>query len=325
MSIEIRTNAVSREEKARAQLQGTLLECVSPAPDAKGKVRDLYFRENELFLVATDRVSAFDVVLGTVPLKGEMLTEQAAFWLDKASDVISTHLLERVDAQVMRCARVTPLPVEMVVRGYLAGSLMREPKESRGAAYGLRLDPNLRDYEKLEEPIVTPTTKAEVGQHDQACSLQDLVNTGAVSEKHLSQMVEAALALFHMGSHFALAQGLLLVDTKYEFGLDGDRLVLIDEVHTADSSRFWKADGYAEQIAAGNPPEMLDKERLRRWLSARGFMGNGTPPVLSEDIRVELTCHYWELSEMVLGRVFTPTGGDTQTRVQSCLQRLLQR
>lgn len=325
MMDEMRTTASLREERARKQLQKTLLECLAPPPDARGKVRDLYFRRDEILLVATDRVSAFDVVLGTVPLKGEMLTEQASFWLNKASGVIPTHLLERVDAQVMRCARVQPLPVEMVVRGYLAGSLMREPRETRGAAYGLQLDPNLGDYERLDTPIVTPTTKAEVGQHDQPCSLQDLVASGAVSQKHLSQMVEAALALFDMGAKFASEQGLLLVDTKYEFGLQDDRLVLIDEVHTADSSRFWKAEGYTERIAAGQTPEMLDKERLRRWLSARGFMGSGTPPALSEEIRLELTCHYWELTEMVLGQVFSPTGGDTQARVESCLRQVLDR
>lgn len=325
MSIETCTDASVRENTARAQLAHTLLECDVPPPDARGKVRDLYVQDDELFLVASDRVSAFDVVLGTVPLKGEMLTEQATFWLEKASAVISTHLIERIDPQIMRCARVTPLPAEMVVRGYLAGSLMREPAATRGSAYGLQLDPSLGDYEKLDAPIVTPTTKAEMGQHDQPCSLPDLVASGAVQEKHLAQMVEASLALFQMGSRFALDQGLLLVDTKYEFGLQGDRLVLIDEVHTADSSRFWKAESYEDRLAAGQAPDMLDKERLRRWLTARGFVGRGTPPDLSDDIRVELSSHYWELTEMVLGRSFVPTGGDTKARVRACLQQALKR
>lgn len=309
-----------REAILRAHLDQTLqgLE----GADYRGKVRDVFFRGDELLLVASDRISAFDVVLGTVPMKGQLLTEQATFWLHKAAAIVNTHLLERVDAQAMRCRKTQALPVELVVRGYLAGSLLREPAATRGNAYGLRIDPALPDYAAFPAPIVTPTTKEAVGVHDQPCSLDDLVGSGKVARPVMERAVETALALFALGQAHAQAHGLLLVDTKYELGLlpDGE-LVLIDEVHTADSSRFWRADSYAAKRAAGEAPDMLDKERLRRWLLARGFSGHGTPPALDDDVRVDLASHYWELTETVLGTPFVPAEGDATARVSAAVDR----
>jgi phosphoribosylaminoimidazole-succinocarboxamide synthase len=310
----------SREAILRAHLDRTL-QGVGGA-DYRGKVRDVFFRGDELLLVASDRISAFDVVLGTVPMKGQLLTEQATFWLSKASAVVKTHLLERVDPQAMRCRKTQALPVELVVRGYLAGSLMREPPATRGAAYGLKLDPALPDYAAFPEPIVTPTTKEAVGVHDQPCSIEDLIGAGKVARPVMERVVEAARALFALGQAHAKAQGLLLVDTKYEFGLlPGGELVLIDEVHTADSSRFWRADTYAEKRAKNEAPDMLDKERLRRWLLGRGFSGNGTPPPLDDDVRVDLASHYWQLTETVLGAPFVPAEGDATARVSAVVDR----
>lgn len=309
----------------RAALPHTLPGVDSPAPTYRGKVRDVFARGDELLLVATDRVSAFDVVLGTIPFKGQLLTEQAAFWLERARAVIDTHFIDRPDPQAMRVKKCAAIPVELVVRGYLAGSLLRDPKDQRGHAYGLRLDPTLPDYAALPAPIVTPTTKEAVGVHDQPCSLGDLVASGRVEQRHLDRCVEAALALFKLGQAHAAAHGLLLVDTKYEMGLLGDRVVLIDEIHTADSSRFWVADSYAARLQAGEPPEMLDKERLRRWLLAQGFSGHGTPPALSDDIRVDLAFHYWELTERVMGRPFAPAIGDARARVSSAVAAFLGR
>lgn len=301
---------------AQAHLGLTLKGIDSPAPSYRGKVRDVFACGDEMLLVASDRVSAFDVVLGTIPFKGQLLTEQASFWLEKAASVCETHLLERVDPQAMRCKRTTPIPVELVVRGYLAGSLMREPAATRGAGYGLRLDPALADYAPLPAPIITPTTKEAVGVHDEPASLDELVASGRIaSTSQRDRIVEIALALFALGSAHARKQGLLLVDTKYELGLIGDRVVLIDELHTADSSRFWVADTYDARLAAGDPPDMLDKERLRRWLLARGFSGHGAPPALEDDIRVDLAVHYEELTRRVLGHVFVPTVGDPSARV----------
>jgi phosphoribosylaminoimidazole-succinocarboxamide synthase len=309
---------------ARAHLNLTLAGIDEPAPTYRGKVRDVFARGDELLLVASDRVSAFDVVLGTIPFKGQLLTEQAAFWLEKAAAVCETHFIERSDPQAMRTKRTQPIPVELVVRGFLAGSLMREPKETRGHAYGLTLDPSIADYAPLPAPIITPTTKEAVGVHDQPASLDDLVASGRIaSARQRDRIVEMALALFALGSAHAKAQGLLLVDTKYELGLLGDRVILIDEIHTADSSRFWVADSYAARRAAGEPPDMLDKERLRRWLLERGFSGTGTPPALSDEIRLDLASHYADLTQRVTGRPFSPVSGNPTPRLHAVVASFL--
>lgn len=292
------------------------------APSHRGKVRDVFEKGQEVLLVATDRVSAFDVVLGTIPLKGQLLTEQSAYWLARAAEIAPTHLLERVDAAILRCQKAQPFAVELVVRGHLAGSLLREPPETRGHSYGVKVDPATRAWAALPSPIITPTTKEAVGVHDQPCSLQDLVSSGRISPTHLDQVVETALALFEMGRAHADAQGLILVDTKYEFGLVAGAVVVIDEVHTADSSRFWLKDSYSARVAAGEAPEMLDKENLRRWLLARGFAGEGMPPELDAAVRTELATHYWTLSERVLGKAFSPASGGG-SRVAGVVDRWL--
>jgi phosphoribosylaminoimidazole-succinocarboxamide synthase len=288
------------------------------APAHRGKVRDVFaLGTDELLLVATDRVSAFDVVLGTIPLKGQLLTEQSAFWLQKAGAVARTHLVERVDAAVLRCRRAQAFPVEIVVRGYLAGSLMREPPATRGRAYGLIIDPAIAPYAPLPHPIVTPTTKEAVGVHDRPCSLDELVRDGRIERRHVERVVELAHALYRMGAAHADAHGLILVDTKYEMGLVDGEVCVIDEIHTADSSRFWVKATYAERVARGEAPEMLDKENLRRWLLARGFSGHGVPPALDDDIRIDLGAWYWALTERVVGRPFVPAegGGERVARV----------
>lgn len=313
-----------REGPIRAQLNGTLEALTDPPPTRSGKVREIYERGDELFLLATDRVSAFDVILGTVPYKGALLTEQAAFWLEKAADILPTHFLERTDPQVMRVKKAEPLAFEMVVRGYLAGSLLREPARWRGEKYGLKIDPSIAAHEPFEEPIITPTTKAEVGSHDEPCSLAQLINRGVVSQHHLHEACEKALALFQAGQEHARDRGLILVDTKYELGLIDDELVLIDEVHTADSSRFWIAATYEERVKVGGAPEMLDKERLRRWLrEEHGYIGEGEPPELTDDVRVDLALHYWDLTERVTGEPFEPAPGSVKARVAPLLRAAL--
>lgn len=314
-----RTAQADAERWVRAHLESAFAGLDDPPPSRRGKVRDVYERGDELLLVATDRISAFDRVLGAIPGKGAMLTEQAAFWLGRAAAIVPTHLVERTDPVVMRCKKAAPLPIELVVRGWLAGSLLREPKETRGAAYGLRVDPAVADYARLPEPIVTPTTKELPGVHDQPMSLDDIAASGRVARRHLDRVVAAARALYDEGARFAAQQGLILVDTKYEFGLIGDEVVLIDEVHTADSSRFWIAATYDERRARGEAPEMLDKERLRRRLLDAGFDGHGDPPALTPDMRVDLAVHYWELTERVLGRTFAPPSGDPVARVRRAL------
>jgi len=313
-----------REGPIRAQLQGTLRELRDPVPTRRGKVRDIYEKGDEIFLLATDRVSAFDVVLGTIPFKGALLTEQAVFWLERAADIVPTHLIERIDPQVMRCKKAEPLAVELVVRGYLAGSLAREPATTRGHRYGLELDPKLRIYDRLPEPIITPTTKADVGEHDEPGTLAEFIDSGVVSQKNLHEACERALELFAAGQTHAAERGLILVDTKYEFGLIGGELVLIDEVHTADSSRFWVGATYGKRVAAGEAPEMLDKERLRTWLRAEhDYLGEGPAPALTDDVRADLSLHYWDLTERVTGRPFEPEAGDVAARVSPRLKAAL--
>jgi phosphoribosylaminoimidazole-succinocarboxamide synthase len=310
------SNKTTSDLSQRNQIAQALPDAVDVVaglvPDHRGKVRDVFRKGDELLLVATDRVSAFDVVLGTIPLKGQLLTEQSAFWLERVAAVAPTHLIERVDAAVLRCKRAEAFPVELVVRGHLAGSLLREPSSSRGAAYGLRIDPAIGAHEPFPDPVITPTTKEAVGVHDQPCSLNDLVSSARITQKHLDRVVELAVELFKLGRAHADAQGLILVDTKYEFGVvDGD-VVVIDEVHTADSSRFWLKSSYRERLARGEVPEMLDKENLRRWLLDRGFSGTGAPPALDDAVRTDLAAHYWTLTERVLGRAFSPAAGGGQ-------------
>lgn len=305
-----------REEIARRQLPYTLENCASPPPSRRGKVREIYERGDEVLLVATDRISAFDVVLGTIPFKGATLTEQAVFWLEQARAVGPTHLLERPEAQVMRVKRAEPFAFEFVVRGYLAGSLLREPATTRGEAWGLRLDPQQAPYTAFEGPLVTPTTKEAVGQHDVPCSIASLQAKGVATRRQLEEVQERALALFALGSRAARERGLLLVDTKYEFGVIEDEIVLIDEVHTADSSRYWVASSYEERLSAGLAPEMLDKERLRRWLrEERNFVGEGPPPSLPDEVRVDLASFYWSLTETITGRDFRPDTGPVTERI----------
>ena len=316
---------MSREALLRSHLDRTLSGLEGTlSPTHRGKVRDVFDKGAELLLVASDRISAFDVVLSTIPFKGQLLTEQSAFWLHKAASVVPTHLVERVDPQVLRCKKAAAFPVEFVVRGYLAGSLMRAPPTTRGARYGLHIDPAIQAYQAFPDPVLTPTTKEAVGLHDEPCSPAELVSSGRIAQGHLDRCVEVAMSLFRMGQEHARRQGLILVDTKYEMGLVDGAVTLIDEIHTADSSRFWVAGSYAERIARGEAPEMLDKERLRLWLLSQGYTGYGTPPTLTDDVRVDLADHYWTLTERVMGLPFLPVEGDAAQRVGGVVRSYLQ-
>lgn len=315
-----KSNLTDISKLVGANVNNAFLGLDVPVPEYRGKVRDVYFNQNELLLVTTDRVSAFDIVLGAIPFKGAFLTEQAFFWLEKTREIIGNHLIDRVDDQILRCHKAEPFKIELVVRGFLAGSLLREPKETRGNQYGLKLDPELRAHEAFEKPIVTPTTKADVG-HDMPISLSEIVNSGLMSQNNLDTVVHTAVELFKLGSIFSKEQGLLLVDTKYEFGLLGGKVVLIDEIHTADSSRYWIESTYNEQLARNLPPQMLDKERLRSALIKQGYNGFdiATLPLLTEAMKIDLATHYWQLTETILGKRFTPSTIETSKRVAKCL------
>ena len=276
----------------------------------QGKVRDTYdLGDGRLVLVTTDRISAFDHVLRqAVPLKGQVLNAVARYSFERTADVAPNHLLSVPDPNVTVGVRCRPLPIEFVVRGFLAGHAWREYNNGKRALCGEPLPDGLRESERLPTPILTPATKAVEG-HDQDVSRAEILERGLVPRDVLDQATETALALFGRGTEVAAEQGLLLVDTKYEFGTAPDgRLLVIDEVHTPDSSRYYYADGYDERLAAGQPQRQLSKEFVREWLMAHGFQGldGQRLPDLPPAFVAEVSARYVELYETLTGRAFEP-------------------
>ncbi len=306
--------------------QGALFSVERGDVQLRGKVRDIIPRGETLIMVNTDRVSAFDRVFGTIPLKGALLAEQACFWFELLQDIVPHHVVDRPDPQIMVVKKAEPFLVEVVVRGYLAGSLMREHPHTRGHAYGLRLDPSLKNYQRLEEPIITPSTKAEHGLHDEPISPNAIVANGLVSKNYWHAIEEIAKAIFRCASEHALKSGLLLVDTKYEFGLIDGVIHLIDEVHTADSSRFFLMDDYSDKISFGQTPTMLDKEFLRQYLITQGENPSSLAAnhlILSDTIRQEVAVRYFQLTECMMAKNFSPPQELAHNRVHQALARLI--
>ena len=284
----------------------------------KGKVRDNYFSEDKITMITSDRVSAFDCVLGTIPFKGQILTEIAKFWFDKTKHIIPNHIISHPDPQVLITKRAKTLPVEVIVRQYITGSLWREYKSGINGQYGFNLPDNLKENQKFDVPILPPTTKAEYGMHDEPISREEIIDN-LVDKEIYEKAEKCALALFKAGQDWASKRGLILVDTKYEFGMYNNELIVIDEIHTPDSSRFWLAEDYEELYKAGKKQIMLDKENIRQWLIGKGFSGEGTPPELEDEIRILLSEKYMELYEKLIGRKFVPSVGDVKTRIQNNL------
>ena len=284
----------------------------------KGKVRDNYFSEDNIVMITSDRVSAFDHVLGTIPFKGQILTEIANFWFEKTQHIIPNHIVSNPDPQVLITKRAKTLPVEVIVRQYITGSLWREYSSGVNGQYGFMLQENLKENQKFEEPIITPTTKAEYGEHDEPITKENIIN-GLVDKELYEKVEKYALKLFAAGQEWANKRGLILVDTKYEFGMYKDELIIIDEIHTPDSSRFWIAEEYDKRFLNGEKQIMLDKENIRQWLINEGFSGDGTPPKLSDDIRILLAEKYIELYEKLIGKEFNPHIGDVSKRIESNL------
>ena len=276
----------------------------------QGKVRDTYdLGDGRLVLVTTDRISAFDHVLRqAIPLKGQVLNAVAQYSFERSADVAPNHVLSVPDPNVTVGVRCDPLPVEFVVRGYLAGHAWRVYRDGGRVLCGETLPDGLREGDRLPSPVLTPATKAVEG-HDEDVTRDEIVGRGLVPRPLLDQATEAALALFERGTELAADQGLILVDTKYEFGLAPDgRLLVIDEVHTPDSSRYYYADGYAERLAAGEPQRQLSKEFVREWLMAHGFQGldGQALPDLPPAFVAEVSSRYVELYETLTGRAFEP-------------------
>jgi phosphoribosylaminoimidazole-succinocarboxamide synthase len=276
-----------------------------------GKVRECFTRDGVRTIVVTDRISAFDRVLGTIPFKGQVLNRLAEHWFHATAALFPNHLREVCDPQAMRVSECEPIPVEVVVRGYLTGvsstSIWRAYERGEREFCGHALPEGLRKHERLPSNIVTPSTKAPKGEHDESVSKEELVGRGILEVGLFERIERQALELFAFGQRMAAERGLILVDTKYELGraLDG-KVVLIDEIHTPDSSRYWYVDGYARAMEAGEDPRSLDKEFVRRWLVAQGFSGEGTPPVLTDEVRLEAARRYIEAFEQLTGGVFAP-------------------
>ena len=272
----------------------------------KGKVRDVYTIGNKLVMVASDRISAFDVVLPkAIPFKGEVLNRTAAHFLAATADIVPNWVVSVPDPNVTIGLACEPFKVEMVVRGYLAGHAAREYALGKRSVCGVALPEGLKENDKLPHPIITPTTKASEG-HDEDISREEIIAQGIVSEADYTQLEAYTLALYQRGTEMAAQQGLILVDTKYEFGKLGDQIILIDEIHTPDSSRYFYAEGYEERQAKGEAQKQLSKEFVRKWLIDNGFQGKDGQqvPEMSDEWITEISNRYIELFKKVTGHTF---------------------
>jgi phosphoribosylaminoimidazole-succinocarboxamide synthase len=277
----------------------------------EGKVRDNYTRGDRRFIVTTDRISAFDRILGTIPFKGQVLTRLAAFWFEKTKSIAKNHLLGVPDPNVLECIACTPLPVEMVVRAYITGStstsMWTHYEKGERTFCGHALPDGLEKNQRLERPLLTPATKAPIGEHDVSASREEILARGGIAAGDFDRAAEIALALFSAGQRACAERGLILVDTKYELGKTPDgEIVVIDEIHTPDSSRFWVEATYAERFRGGLDPEPLDKDFVRRYYTALDYRGDGEPPELPNEVRVGAAKRYVEAFERITGATFEP-------------------
>ncbi len=315
------------DETIRANIGNTLKETNFTGLGEKyiGKVRDNYTDEDKQrrIIIVTDRVSAFDVVLGTIPFKGQVLNQLAEYWFEETKDVAKSHLIESPDPNVMIVKLCKPFPVELIVRRYITGSLWREYEKGQDN-YGLGLPSGMKKDQKLEKPILTPSTKASAG-HDLPLKREDVLKM--IDEEKYAKMEETALKLFEKGTEIAAKRGLILVDTKYEFGeTKAGEILVIDEIHTPDSSRYWIKDGYEERQAKGEEQKMLDKEYVRQWLiKERNYMGNGPAPKIDEEVIVAAARKYVELYELLTGREFKASEGNAEKRIMQNLIKLKER
>lgn len=277
----------------------------------EGKVRDNYSRGDTRFIVVTDRISAFDRILGTVPFKGQVLNQLAAWWFEKTKSVAKSHFVRVPDPNVLECVECKPLPVELVVRAYITGATSTSMWTHYAAGSrefcGHALPEGLKKNQRLDEAILTPATKAPKGEHDVSASREEILAMGAIDEADFDRAAEMAMKLFAVGQKLCAERGLILVDTKYEIGKNpAGEIVFIDEIHTPDSSRFWMAATYDERFAAELDPEPLDKDFVRRYYTALGYRGDGEAPPLPPEVRVGAAKRYVEAFERITGDTFVP-------------------
>lgn len=296
-----------------------------------GKVRDVYFIDNKyLVMVASDRISAFDVILPEgIPYKGQVLNQIAALFLDETKDIVPNWKIATPDPMVTVGRLCKPFPVEMIIRGYLTGSSWRTYKSGKREICGVAIPDGMKEHQRFEKPIITPTTKADEG-HDEDISREEIIRQGLISEEDYKQIEEITYKLFQRGSEIAAKHGLILVDTKYEFGKIGDQIYLMDEIHTPDSSRYFIADEYEECFEKGLPVKQLSKEFVREWLMANGFQGQEGQqvPEMTPEIVSSISERYIELYEKVTGKKFEKAdeSDDILKRIEKniaeCLEKL---
>ncbi len=296
-----------------------------------GKVRDVYTIDNRfIVMIATDRISAFDVVLPCgIPYKGQVLNQIASMFLDTTSDIVPNWKIASPDPMVTVGYKCQGLPVEMIVRGYLTGSAWRAYKNGVREICGVKIPDGMKEHQKFEKPIITPTTKAEIGTHDEDISAEEIISRGLVPAEDYRTIEKYALALFERGSQIAAQRGLILVDTKYEFGTREGRIYLIDEIHTPDSSRYFYSQGYQERFEKGLPQRQLSKEFVREWLIDNGFSGREGEkiPIMNHERVNIISERYIELFEHITGKKFLPAdyGDGAYDRIETSIENMLSR
>jgi phosphoribosylaminoimidazole-succinocarboxamide synthase len=299
----------------------------------RGKVRDLFglpdgrYGERRL-IVTTDRLSAFDRILTAVPFKGQVLNQLSAFWFEQTADIIPNHIIDLPDPNTSLVHGCETLPVEVVVRGYITGvtktALWYRYSLGERQIYGYDFADGMIKNQPLSEPIITPTTKGREGEHDERITCTEVTERGLLDKETWDQVQAAALAIFKRGQEIARKGGLILVDTKYEFGRTPDgKVMIIDEVHTPDSSRFWLAESYEDKMANGDEPDNFDKEFLRLWYADHGYRGDGEPPEPTDDLIAQVSERYIALYEMLTGQTFEPSAYPANPRIASALQVFL--
>jgi phosphoribosylaminoimidazole-succinocarboxamide synthase len=295
----------------------------------RGKVRVIYVKNDKRILIATDSKSAFDVVLGYAPYTGAVLTQLAKFWFEKTKNIVTNHMISTPDQNVMITKNCKPIPVEMIVRGYISGvtktSIWYSYQKGERTIYGNILPDGLKKNDKLPHPIITPTTHPEAGsgKHDERLTRDEIIQQKIVDKKLYDQMEKISLELFAFGQKWCEKHGLILVDTKYEFGLYDGKLMLIDEIHTPDSSRFWIAKTYKKRRKLGEEPENFDKEFFRLWYAERGYRGDGNPPTMPKELRIEIAKRYIKTYEMLTGKKFQALKYPIEERIKKNLKNII--
>jgi phosphoribosylaminoimidazole-succinocarboxamide synthase len=315
------------DELLREQLTRTLDETDLPELGQRyvGKVRDNYSKDGRRTIIVSDRLSAFDVVLGTIPWKGQVLNQLAAYWFEATKELAPNHVVDIPDPNVLVAVECRPLPLELVMRSYLTGvtstSIWRHYEKGGRVFCGHKLEDGMKKNQRLPRALLTPSTKADKGDHDESVSRDEVIGRGLLDARTFDTVAETCAQMFAFGQKKAAERGLILVDTKYELGRTPDgRIVFIDEIHTPDSSRYWHADDYQARFDRSEEPRSLDKEYVRRYFAGIGYTGEGTPPPIPDEVRIEAARRYVAAFEQVTGEVFKPDREDPLPRIRRNLK-----